>query len=726
MAFQIAPAFIPQLAQTVSINGRIDNRIECAHISQGCGSGTTKATFRCPQFLFETVADAFKDMPVQVYVQSGNDYTGYADFVGYLPSHISNLTPEDDSASFEAVTITAFFAKVYVGQATGLYDVVYRFRDPVTLAPTGLTPIAVLKAVFAGLPDDFGVCVSLGDTSPLEDFPDLPTDIIFRNATIAGAIEQILALFGDVSYTERFTGGGVVLDFLRASDPRASSFPMDIGGNIQQISRNSTSVDLITRVLAGMDTAVFMITCVNNADSEPVWEKRLIEDWNPDYEAAALADPSVISDDSRGCGVLVTAARSPSDTSFTVLAPCAPWVGSVFQNPIGGEVLVVAELQAREGGDPANGYRLGMLRGQYGTTAADVAINDSLLWLMPGIGDVFRRFRLPEVMRGYVKDKDLPLEKPAGEAYRTQCYQYGRTMVPYVSGGDPADLVGAVNAKPTLLKGVHFKLDENYFVLREPAVNCTRSTVSGDGKTNITLYEKAHVGITFAYRSGRPQVDSGVIGNGNALPFTTAGLTLRFLRDELEWAQITNKNFPIGGYEWNCLYFPQNGTYPDGVTRSDYDETTPLAIEVPVMAKDDSALLLSAVRQVVRERQLSHASYTVTIPYFCRAAKVGKRLEVSGVTLPYEGALCITQVEHELGSDHSTTLTVDNVKPPKRMSVKIKRHRESTAEDEGGTAEAPVETEPEEAPEPEAAETPEAAQPDWEAPEVESDSAAYD
>lgn len=304
--FTVSAGVIPLLDQTVVVNGQRQDTVWCTAIRRGVGAGASGADFRMPGWFFDTARGHLRDALVSVSVHDA-ETPAQVDFVGYLDVDTATLSSDDDSVSLTANSVTAYLGKIYVGQLDRQATVVYRLRDPMTGASTNVTPKRVLEHLFANMPTYYAARVKLGDTSVLATTAqNQQPELVFRGTTYADAIEQVVALFGDVSYTERPDGSAVRLDFFRIQSPSAPSTraavgtwtdAMTSGVNVIDLQRNQSTVDATTRVIAYGAPKRYIISIPSQSEVDG---QSLLKLWDLTLEDAVLADPKSAAPGSPG------------------------------------------------------------------------------------------------------------------------------------------------------------------------------------------------------------------------------------------------------------------------------------------------------------------------------------------------------------------------------------------------------------------------------------------
>lgn len=287
----------------------------------------------------------------------------------------------------------------------------------------------------------------------------------------------------------------------------------------------------------------------------------------------------------------------------------------------------------------------------------------------PGMEFVFRRYQLPACFYPYIKLKDLPVVRSNGQRYPVQISVSQYQLTVSASGG----YTGAKTGNWVLADGAKLELEQNYFILNKPALGLTSMSANANGDL-LETWAEADVRITFAYEGDKHLVaDTGQdYSSGIALPFAVDGLTEQIERDDLTYCQYTNKNtsgneFGIYGADGQRKYFNAQ------IYNLDSDTWTSTLTNATVV-QDDSRKLEAYAREQLRSRNRVHHSYTITIPWFTRGYEPGYRIAISNQTNGEALNLVITNVSwtSTLDGDHSTELTVDNIKPPHRSKLDLK------------------------------------------------------
>lgn len=300
---------VPLLDQVVTVNFAADDTLWCVSIKRGFGIGGCSAEFIAPKGLFDSNRDFLQGGLVAVYVTNTFDGSmpGAPDFVGYLDVDNAQLTEEEDAYKVSASSPTAYLAKVDVGINEHRPTCEFPLSDPETGKPTRWTPARVLQDLFGnggpssisgGMPSGYRARIKLGNTAVLNTTENNSTpSMCFRNVKYATAVKNVLDLFGDITFVERYDNSLICyLDFLRIQDLAQPFVAATIGAfspdpendNVTSITWDKTSHDCCTRFIAYGDEIITVITIT---DDDPNLEMRLIKGWDTSLEAKVLANP---------------------------------------------------------------------------------------------------------------------------------------------------------------------------------------------------------------------------------------------------------------------------------------------------------------------------------------------------------------------------------------------------------------------------------------------------
>jgi len=120
--------------------------------------------------------------------------------------------------------------------------------------------------------------------------------------------------------------------------------------------------------------------------------------------------------------------------------------------------------------------------------------------------------------------------------------------------------------------------------------------------------------------------------------------------------QVLNESFGtvrIGG-TWNGVTFPPTVVF-NGETAEVFDGL--------VVVRDDAALLRTYAALALRETNRIRASYSIAVPYFSEAYRIGDRVRMVGEDGYDFGTHQVRSVVWNLTRDHGTRLSTDNEVP---------------------------------------------------------------
>lgn len=684
----------------VFVGGERNDYLECVSIRIGSGCGGTMASFRCPAFVFDALRGNLRDRAVSVWVD------GVVKFTGYLSGDSATLAEGGDGFTLDARSITSWLRSVHVGQPTdadpdGQYEVEFKFRDEFE-QPTGETPARVLDTLFLALPAELSSRLALGQTDVLRGAVSAATPTLaFRGATYEQAIDQVCALYGDVAYAENFTTDGkTLLDFYRVGQVRAfSGAPIVVaqggdivaeGANVAELNRGYSSAEAVARVVFHGDRRVFAVSCasITSAETQPVDvetdERRTLRRlWNPDYEAAVLADPKTAAAGSLGYAFSAVAAVTDVAVTLAVDISIDLPVGALLMVESTGEKMLVTGF-VRVGPDPGPASATATVtRGWLDTPAAAIAKDAPIRWLLPGVEHVFKRYGLPLCLLPFKRAKNLPMQSLAKEPLANQAWIYETHAVPSADAG--VDWQGAFGPPeaPTKVTAT-FDLDKGTVTFREPCVQPVLQRTVATSKIGFArTYVETVAGVTIAFLSDQPVgYDTGrdAETGGVALPFATSGCVQREQRDDLKFEQATNHGWPVpdpddgAGIEFFCIWFTDAVVETEEGTTQVGDTVTIAAADEPVVIRDDTATLRALARDTLRERSRPHVAWMVRIPYFSGGYRIGDAVTLQGIggDLVAGGPWIVTAVGWSLArTELATELTVENIRPPRRVVASL-------------------------------------------------------
>lgn len=275
----------------------------------------------------------------------------------------------------------------------------------------------------------------------------------------------------------------------------------------------------------------------------------------------------------------------------------------------------------------------------------------------PGMERCFRRYALPPCFNAMKLLKEIPWKRSNGQAFTAQAWYYPTLLSDDVGTGDK---IGTLQATPVLIKNAKWELDKGYVEFGEPVLNVTRITFNPTSKKPIYTHAEAVVGITFAYEDPAHFLyhDTDIDhGSDVRVDLAPDGLTETFQRDDCLWAAVTNVGHLLNGAFFTCLLFNE-----------DDPTAAPTTYVTSTLIRDDTAKLRQMARQIQREKSRKHRSYSIDIPWFTRAYAVGNGVTICGQADYIPDSYMITDLTWNL-TENSTSITVDNVKPPHRREV---------------------------------------------------------
>jgi hypothetical protein len=267
-------------------------------------------------------------------------------------------------------------------------------------------------------------------------------------------------------------------------------------------------------------------------------------------------------------------------------------------------------------------------------------------------GRVFRWWKLPDVLRRYVVQRENALETADGRAVALQAWKFGRDVTydpeTQALGSTPA-------AEPTLIEGVEWDLENWRFQLPAPAINFVGGLV--DGSNNIVdTYEGAVVGVTLTVQGERLIHDTGAAGG--TLDFDgvdASGLSDVIVNDSFDYVQATNIDAPLVDADGEEHVYGDTWIFEAGTGWRRFTTKTVL--------KDLSGDLQFFGDAAQRERMDVRRTYNVTTPFFTRAFRLGDRVEIVGADGFDYGTHQIRSLSLDLTHSHAVTFGTDTQVP---------------------------------------------------------------
>jgi hypothetical protein len=299
---------LPRLRQWVYLDGALRSDLYCTAVSFSHGTAGSTASLQIPSRDWDGGKSNLRGRRVRVDVAfDGGDIETV--FVGYLTSAEGSVSENTINAS--AVSLLGLADTVYLGQGDLANDMAVEYPARALyrgeLRETGWTVATVLRDIFSGnprtwkggggrLPSGWRSLLKLGSLAVLgSSYNDVPLgDLLFRQATLRDALDQLLGLVGSVTFRERFAGNLTYLDFFELADPSAPIKTVVVAragetaqnSNVLEIAHEEGADAVRTRVIALGDRRRFTISIDTDHPTAP-----LEKGWNPALEAEVLANP---------------------------------------------------------------------------------------------------------------------------------------------------------------------------------------------------------------------------------------------------------------------------------------------------------------------------------------------------------------------------------------------------------------------------------------------------
>lgn len=593
---------VPEFVQRVTINGAWRPDVFCTAVNLSGGTGGSTAQFVAPGTVWDSGKAGLRGAAVEVAV--GYYQAGATIFCGIVTGAAGG-NGGDNQISFDASSLLALSDCVYLGQELDGGSCVVDY--------TGRTCTSILRDIFnRTLPSQWRSKLDLGLID--EAANEAPVgDIVFRQATLRAALDQVLGLVGTLSVRESFRAGGkAVLEVFKLADESAPVRRCVVarpdaaiaGTNILTVEHNEALDDVRTRLIGMGDFRKYVLSVTTAHPTHPLqklWQERL--------EPCVLAAPDGEAD---GSGVQP---HFYDGQQFVFrrygLPECLREYHFDSDNAI----------ETTDGSVDADGVpvtkRLAIQVWKYGRTLVQ---NADGTWTSTA-NDT------PELIDGadlHLDQGFFLLKKPA---VNLSASTVGSAAVVTSDPSEPID-------------------EED----PDPPPDPPDPVVESKFRI-IDTYVEAVVGITLTVVGDRLQHDTEADADFAVEGIETDGLTEIVVNDSFKFAQVTNDNEPIGGVEFDCAYYLEG----DGWV---------LATEAPATAlADDTENLRTFTEAALAEKNKVRATYTITTPYATNEFKVGDRVEIVGQSDFEYGTHQILSVAHTLGHDHSTTISTDNAVP---------------------------------------------------------------
>ncbi|MBI1291210.1 hypothetical protein GC173_08185 [bacterium] len=302
---------LPRLRQWVWLDGGLRSDAYCMAVSFSHGSAGSTASLEIPAMDWDGGKWSLRGVQVRVDV-GYDDGTASTVFLGYLTTVEGGVSGNVVNAS--AVSILGLADTVYLGQGDAANDMVVEYPARAlyrgVMRETGWTVASVLRDIFSGnprtwkggggrLPGGWRSRLKLGSVGVLgSTYNTVPLgDMVFRQATLRDALDQLVGLVGTISFRERFEGFTTVLEFFELADPAAPLKTVVVArhgeaareSNVLDISHEEGADAVRTRVIALGDRRRFTVSVTTEHGTAP-----LEKDWAASLEAEVLAAPEFI------------------------------------------------------------------------------------------------------------------------------------------------------------------------------------------------------------------------------------------------------------------------------------------------------------------------------------------------------------------------------------------------------------------------------------------------
>jgi hypothetical protein len=561
--------------QRVTINGRTRADVIAQSISQGIGLGGSSCGLRIPR-MTPTSARAFlKDAEVAVYT-----YGTAPDFLGYIDVTTIAVSPDSNSVTVTARSVTAFFDRYIVGQSTYRAMLGFLRKNRLTRENTDWTLSRIVRWLFSpsNLDANWRGLVALGDVSPLEQAAadvELP-DVVFAAATLRDALNAIMGLVPEIELRERYGSNGVTyIDFWRFGDPLVGRHVISVpdgengpeeGRNVQRAVARIDTGKVAQRVIGYGRPKETMLTIATDHATAPLW---------PAWDSAMT-----YNDPEEG---------PPGPPDLTDRTGAAE--DAVLANP-------------------------------------DIA-NPASPQFDPSKGTIFREFKLPEVLRGYsILERNIVTVDPANPAYEGEPgeklpIQLFVEKYDYTESATPGQLDGApMSATYEMVRS--FEIDPERWVIRLPRPAIAVKTAKADG-TRVYTPVHVYLTITVADKFGpRLVYDTGKRGDLAFPGISDTGTTESFINPSVGYATLASAEDEFvdsagGTHTFGAVWYdPATGTWQE---REEAD---------PQVLEDDSAFLQVLCEKIMAEANRARTDAEAWLPYYANGINIGNGIVING------------------------------------------------------------------------------------------------
>lgn len=550
----------PALQQVV-VNGVVQDEAICEVITETSGLRPVAAQLVFPYRFAGDSMDYLRDARVLVYTRASEEEGwGVPVFIGYVRAETAQEDAWRSIVRVVANSVMHLLDRVFVGQTIHRARIDYPRLDPYTKTRNNWTLTRILRSLFQNiaLDSNWRAVVQLGDLSGLAaaQFDLQMPDFKFHTESYREALRRLLAYVPDVGVRERFEADGMTyLDFFQWGNPR----------NGYEIVRVPVSGQ-------GPDEGAIVQAWAKTSDTDDVYSRVIGYGRPVEYQATVGTND----------------ATNPLIPAWENATPYAVTDPDEF-----------SELEKRVLANPFIGQR-GMPEFE------------------PEAEFVFRRFKLPVVMRPYtILARNLYEEEVDdydGNTIRrkipiqvfTEFYNLEASEVPH-------ELVGEIPATEwKKIDGFNVDAKDQEFTLPKAAIEQS-ATRKVDGVLQ-SEFSRVNVFITMTIcdeRGERPYYDTGTKGS-------------------ILHPTIRNVGLVSPPFENVNIAYTQIGTATKGSRWFDSVLGTwnEVAAGSPQVVDDDTALLADICERALQERSQRRTRAVVQMPAYTSAKHPGEGIIV--------------------------------------------------------------------------------------------------
>jgi len=610
----------------------LDPFVFCMSIDANNGSGNSSATFELPTVRWDEYSNLYLQSGIFVYAGSSWDNMEQV-FYGYIGNEASGISVSDDKYSFSALCPIKELDKIFVGYADKVPTVKYQRYDVFTDTLKKQTPKDILEDLFDNLPSNWKLVFGLGKTDCLKNtYENSNTDITFSGQTYQQALDTIIGNFGDVNYRVRYNGFStpkVLIDFYKVNDssnttqfvqmPLEGQDVLTTGANVIELTQQNSTMDSINRII-GFGKQQEIIVAIPSKIEEGSTAEPLIKGW---------ANPSVTWSYENENHVMISGTHTAEE--WVCLDP-------EHSNPKSKLFIAQCELV----------YKRWFL--------------STCVW------DIDKSTNL-EI------EQDLPPDIQATGTINNSktSAQAVKRFVKHIRNPQNDEEIIATYPENQYEKidGCKFQLKNNYIDFQKPVLDVTSVTINPNTDKEIKTYAPCLFWVNITLLYDYLKYDTGQPHNSD-IGFPTIGTDgqIEILqRDEFRYKQFNlagtdthnNKAYTLKDFEDNPV------TYESIIYYNESSKTWVTVVGQEVI-QDDYKPLKKLCEEILKQKNKRHKSYDITLAYFSPQYKVGDKLVILGQSNWDGDNYCISNISHDL-INHSTKLTIDNVRPPNRMLI---------------------------------------------------------